>query len=177
MLSSAGNWNHNIHYHDVVLRTIPENCELALEVGCGQGLLARKLIRKCPDVVAIDVDRETIEKARALTAPESRIRFVEGDVMQQPFAPCSFELITAVATLHHLALLPALERFRDLLKPGGVLAVIGLYRLRGVSDYAWAALQVLADLAKTMSHGPAPVISFRPAQPLPHGRGSERWNC
>ena len=139
MLRNAGGWNHNIHYHDLVLRAIPENCGLALDVGCGQGLLARKLIRKCQEVVAIEVDHETIARARGLTATESKIRFVEGDVMLRPFGLHSFELITAVATLHHMPLLPALERFRDLLKPGGVLAVIGLYRPVGIWDYAWAA--------------------------------------
>jgi ubiquinone/menaquinone biosynthesis C-methylase UbiE len=138
VLSRVGDWNRNIHYHAVVLRAIPENCELALEVGCGQGLLARKLVMQCREVVAIDVDHNALEKARVMTPSESRVVFVAGDVMTQPFAGNSFDLITAVATLHHLPLRPALERCRDLLKPGGVIAIIGLYRLRNVSDYAWA---------------------------------------
>src|ERR1035438_1423379 len=37
----TGPWNHNIHYHDVVLRSVPPRCRRALDVGCGQGLLAR----------------------------------------------------------------------------------------------------------------------------------------
>jgi 2-polyprenyl-3-methyl-5-hydroxy-6-metoxy-1,4-benzoquinol methylase len=98
-------WNHNLHYHGVILRSIPANCRRALDVGCGQGLLARRIASHCG---------------------EQRIAFLEGDVVTEAFSANSFDLITAVATLHHLPLRPALERFRDLLKPGGVLAFIGL---------------------------------------------------
>ena len=33
----------------------------------------------------------------------------------------------------------ALARFRDLLRTDGVLAVVGLYRVQTIEDYAWAA--------------------------------------
>jgi hypothetical protein len=59
--------------------------------------------------------------------------------MTHPFVVDSFDLITAVATLHHLPLRPALTRFRSLLRSGGVLAIIGLYRAQTLSDYALAA--------------------------------------
>ena len=58
------------------------------------------------------------------------------------FAERSFDFIALIATLHHLPLKPALTRFRDLLRPGGVLAVVGLYRLHTLSDMAWAAAAV-----------------------------------
>ena len=72
-------------------------------------------------------------------ASEMRITFVEADVMTHPFSGDSFDLITAVATLHHLPLRPALARFRNLLRPGGVLAIIGLCRAESLWDYGFAA--------------------------------------
>lgn len=36
-------WNHNTHYHRLVLDAMPDPCEAALDVGCGEGLLARRL--------------------------------------------------------------------------------------------------------------------------------------
>ena len=47
--------------------------------------------------------------------------------------------------LHHLPLEAALRRLKILLRPGGVLAVIGLYRLQSATDYASAALALPAS--------------------------------
>jgi SAM-dependent methyltransferase len=73
---------------------------------------------------------------------ESGITFVEGDVMSCALCEGSFDLITAVAVLHHLPLRLALELFRRLLRPGGTLVVIGLFRLDTLEDYALAAVAV-----------------------------------
>jgi len=139
MAGETRQWNHNIHYHDLVLRSVVPGCRLALDVGCGQGLLAKRLAQHCQEIIAIDMDRDAISAARVGNGPEARIRFVEGDVMIYPFADDSFDLITAVASMHHLPLRPALLRFQKLLRPGGVLAIIGLYRAATLSDYAFAA--------------------------------------
>jgi 2-polyprenyl-3-methyl-5-hydroxy-6-metoxy-1,4-benzoquinol methylase len=135
----ANIWNHNIHYHSFILRRVPSRCGTALDVGCGTGLLARKLATSCREVVAIDIDRDALIRARATGPPDTNLTFEEADVMSRRFSNNSFDLITAVATLHHLPLIPALTRFRDLLKPDGVLAVVGLYRMHRPQDYVWAA--------------------------------------
>lgn len=119
------------------MRAIPVNCGRALDVGCGEGLLSRKLAERCARVIGID----PVRSAAALGSG-TRIDFVEGDAMTYPFEGASFDLITVVATLHHLPLTAALTRFRDLLRPGGVLAVVGLYRIQGLEDYAWSAAGV-----------------------------------
>ena len=133
-----GAWNHNIHYHDLVLRSVPPGCRRALDVGCGQGLLARQLAHRCQEVIAIDNDHDVLAQARARGGSEPRITFVESDVMTHELPDSSFDLIAAVAALHHLPLRPALARFRSLLRPGGVLAVIGLYRGETWVDLALA---------------------------------------
>jgi 2-polyprenyl-3-methyl-5-hydroxy-6-metoxy-1,4-benzoquinol methylase len=120
-------WNHNIHYHDEVLRSISSCRGRALDVGSGNGSLARRLARHFENVVAIDVDHDVLVRAQTMSAGEARIEFVESDVNTQSFCNNSFDLVVAVATLHHLPLRLALERFRDLLKPGGVLSIIGAW--------------------------------------------------
>jgi SAM-dependent methyltransferase len=132
-------WNHNIHYHDVVLRSVPRECGWALDAGCGTGLLSQKLAARCSRVVAMDLDAASLNRAAG--------RRVQADAMQPPFLPGSFDFIAAVATLHHLPLKPALRMFRDLLAPGGVLAAIGLYREQTLPDYVWAAAAVPASWA------------------------------
>jgi 2-polyprenyl-3-methyl-5-hydroxy-6-metoxy-1,4-benzoquinol methylase len=133
-------WNHNVHYHDLILHLVGHHGDRALDVGCGQGLLARLLAERFDEVVAIDPDRQSLADARALGEDQPRIEYVEGDVMSYAFDGESFDCITAVASLHHLPLEPALVRFRDLLKPGGFLVVIGLYRESGIADYVNAAI-------------------------------------
>ena len=133
-------WNHNIHYHKLILRSLPSCCDRALDVGCGQGQLAIELAQHCGEVIAIDADHETISRARTAAGLTARITLIEGDVMTHPFSDSSFDFITAVATLHHLELRPALIRFRNLLRPTGVLAIVGLFRGEPVRDWPLAAV-------------------------------------
>jgi len=132
-------WNHNIHYYDFVVRSAPPGCQRAQDVGCGQGLLASRLAQHCQEVIAIDIDRDAISRA-ASGGSEGSITFIEGDMMTYPFADASFDFIALVATIHHLKLRPALARLQKLLKPGGVLAIVGLYRAETLTDYVLAAI-------------------------------------
>ena len=130
-------WNRNIHYHDLVLSALPPTCGRVLDVGCGDGSLASELAGRSGEVVAIDVDAPTLARARTAHG-QPNLSFVEADVMSQPFEKGSFDVIASIATLHHLPLAPALDRFKQLLGPGGVLALVGLYRLSTPADLAWA---------------------------------------
>jgi len=149
-------WNHNVHYCGVVLRAVPKGCGRALDVGCGQGGLARELAQFCERTIGIDADGEILALARAAGQLEERVAFIEGDAMTYAFPDGNFDLITAVASLHHLPLRPALRRFGELLRPGGVLAVIGLYRVATAADYAYAAAAIPASRAIRIFRGSKP---------------------
>ncbi len=47
-------FNHNDAYHQYLLRHVPPGCDRALDVGCGAGLLARRLAKRVRSVDAID---------------------------------------------------------------------------------------------------------------------------
>jgi 2-polyprenyl-3-methyl-5-hydroxy-6-metoxy-1,4-benzoquinol methylase len=55
-----GRWNHNIRCHRLILDSVPAGGRDALDAGCGEGMLARRLRRIVPDVVAIDRDQPSI---------------------------------------------------------------------------------------------------------------------
>ncbi|WP_188189447.1 class I SAM-dependent methyltransferase [Nonomuraea sp. SYSU D8015] len=116
-------WNHNIHYHPRILGAVPGGAKHALDVGCGEGMLARELRQAVPHVTGIDLHAPSIDQAREY--PDD-INYIVGDFLTHPFEPASFDLIASVATLHHMDAATGLARMRDLLRPGGVLAVVGL---------------------------------------------------
>lgn len=118
-------WNHNIHYHPVILAALPEGCQSALEVGCGEGILTRQLREQVRQVVGIDLDERSIRLAEH-TTPARDIQYVIGDVLTHPFAAGSFQAVASVATLHHLDAEAGLLRMADLVAPGGALIVLGL---------------------------------------------------
>jgi SAM-dependent methyltransferase len=68
-------------------------------------------------------------------------------VLKEPFPFQNFDFIVVVATLHHLPLRRALERFRDLLRPGGVLVIVGLYKIAAPIDYVYSAAAMPISLA------------------------------
>jgi SAM-dependent methyltransferase len=120
-------WNHNSHYHRVVLAAVPDRCDSALDVGCGTGRLARELRRVVPRVTGIDRDEQSIAVARARDVAGD-IEYRCGDFLDLPLRPGGFGLVTAVASLHHMNTAAALSRMREQLGPGGVLVIIGLAR-------------------------------------------------
>ena len=132
-------WNHNTRYHGFVMRALPDGCGRALDVGCGRGALTRTLSPHCGAVVGIDADTEFMAYARGTSDTPRNVTFVNGDVLTYQFQPGGFDFVVAVATLHHLPLGAALRKFSDLLRPGGVLAIVGLYRMATPIDYAFAA--------------------------------------
>jgi ubiquinone/menaquinone biosynthesis C-methylase UbiE len=113
------------HYHPVIFDAIHGHPQRALDVGCGEGTLTRELRAVVPQVTAIDADPASINLARQQD-PGSRIDYLLGDFLTFPFKPNSFDAIASIATLHHMDAEAALGRRRDLLCPGGTLAVIGL---------------------------------------------------
>jgi SAM-dependent methyltransferase len=169
-------WNHNIHYHRLVLATAPQPCRRALDVGCGQGLLAHELLGVADEVVGIDPDAESLAHARASYGAGPRLQLIQGDVMSWPFAPASFDLIASVAVLHHLPLVPALTHLRELLAPGGVLAVVGLARPSTAQELAMgvAAYPVNQALRRLKGEVPVGAPVKDPAETLPEIRAAAR---
>ena len=126
-------WNHNIHYHPLILGAVPSTAGRVLDVGCGEGTLTRELGPRVADVTGIDVDAPSIDLARRTTTARN-VTYVQSDVLAAPFRPESFDAIVSVAALHHLDMEDGLTQMVRLLRPGGVLAVVGLARSRRVLD-------------------------------------------
>jgi len=125
-MARAGYWNHNVHYQSIILGAVPPGCGPALDVGCGDGVLALRLAERCAEVTGIDRDRRMIALARAQAGDHTRVRFIEADFLAHDFPPASFDFVCANTSLHHMDFAMALTAMARALRPGGGLAVVGL---------------------------------------------------
>lgn len=126
-------WSHNDHYHRWVVRQVPRRAVRALDVGCGTGNLVGVLSRVVGAVDGIDCDAGVIDVARRAQGALSTARFGVRDLLELPAEP-TYDVVTALAVVHHLPLGAALERMRSVLRPGGRLIVVGCYRPDGWRD-------------------------------------------
>ncbi|MBV6701010.1 bifunctional 2-polyprenyl-6-hydroxyphenol methylase/3-demethylubiquinol 3-O-methyltransferase UbiG [Kitasatospora aureofaciens] len=131
-------FDHNDHYHRLLLRQLPPGARRALDVGCGTGTFARRLARRGVDVDAVDRDAGVITAARGVAGTgrpglpgppglPGRVNFRQADVAALSLPPGTYDYISCLASLHHLPL-DTLRTLRDALAPGGVLVVLGCYR-------------------------------------------------
>jgi ubiquinone/menaquinone biosynthesis C-methylase UbiE len=137
-------WNHNFHYHGELLRQLPASMERALDVGCGAGEFARLLAGRAGMVDAVDASPAMIAAARASSPHCPNVNWIEGDVLSLALEPASYDAVTAIASLHHMPLDDALCRFAELVRSGGTVAILGLYRASAPADYALAATAMAA---------------------------------
>ncbi|MFH8680541.1 class I SAM-dependent methyltransferase [Streptomyces lydicus] len=128
-------WNHNVHYHRLVLDAVPDGCARALDIGCGDGLLVAELAGRVDEVTGVDRSAAMMRLARARGAGLRNAAFVEADVMAaEGIRPGAYDFVTAVAVVHHIGFEAAARRMAGLLAPGGRLVIIGLARNRTPLD-------------------------------------------
>ncbi len=169
-------FDHNDHYHGLLLRKVPRNCGAALDVGCGTGRFARRLARLGVEVDAVDPSEEVIAEARALAGRGSENegpRFAHADITEAELPAGHYDFISCLASIHHVEF-GTVAALRDALAPGGVLVILGCYPERSPLDWAWslAAVPVNAAVrpafaARDKFRRPAAASADRPRVPAP----------
>lgn len=139
-------WNHNNHYHNYLLGQLPVGVERALDVGCGQGFFAARLAQMAAHVDAVDVDRAILDEAIRLHSSVANVNFHLGDFVALQWPSNYYDIVTSIASLHHMDPHKALEEMKRVLRPGGCLAILGLYRGGTIVDLAISAVALPADL-------------------------------
>ncbi|MFF0010137.1 class I SAM-dependent methyltransferase [Streptomyces sp. NPDC005374] len=138
-------WNHNVHYHRVVLGAVPKGCGKALDVGCGDGLLARKLAARAVSVTGADRSPEMIRQARV--ASPGTITFLEADYLDGSALPeGEYDFVSAVAVVHHARFEDAVGGLVRLTAPGGRLVIVGMAYNKTRLDWVLSGCGLLASL-------------------------------
>lgn len=159
-------WNHNTAYHRWILRIAErQGHREALDVGCGEGLLLQRLAARSVSVTGVEPDAGSIERARRRLAGLSAARLVPGGFEQVTLEEEDYDLITFVASLHHMDMRRALARAARLLRPGGDLLVVGLAANRSPGDWAFSALTLPAARIGSWAHHESRDIGVPVAEP------------
>lgn len=156
---STGRWNASLHAFDRLLDAVPEHAVRGLDVGCGEGETARRLRARVPAVVGLDPDTDSIAAA---AARDDDIDYVVGSLDSAGLAPASFDVVTAVGMLHHVDHRLGLRQLAALVRPRGLLLVVGFARPRSPGDFVRDAVDAVAIRRFTLTRGvwetPAPKI-------------------
>ncbi|GAA5192007.1 class I SAM-dependent methyltransferase [Ferrimonas gelatinilytica] len=122
------------------LAAVPGRPSAALDIGCGKGLATLLLARESrARITAVDNEGTALE-ALALRAAQQgladRVTTVCASMTELPFADASFDLLWSEGAAYIMGIENALEQWRRLLKPGGVLVL---------SDLVWLTDTPTAD--------------------------------
>ncbi|MFG2721692.1 class I SAM-dependent methyltransferase [Streptomyces sp. NPDC048416] len=146
-------FEHNDHYHRLLLRHLPRECGAALDVGCGTGRFARRVAGLGIEVDAIDSSAEAIEEARVLTtqmAGDRIPRFRYANVAEIQLPKGRYDFISCLASIHHMPF-GTVAALRDALAPGGVLVILGCYPEKTWLDWAWSLVAVPVNAAARLT--------------------------
>ena len=108
-----------------------EGAKWVLDAGTGPGIQAARLATvTAAQVVGMDLS-ESVVRARTAFMPERpNLNYLQGDVLEPPLRPRSFDLVVADQMLHHTPdCARAFAAMADLVKPGGQLAAY-VYRVK-----------------------------------------------
>ena len=103
---------------DLIRRTIPLSGAVLLDLGCGDGAMARRLAAEGARVTGVEVDAAAVARAG------TQIDVIEARAEDLPFPAASFDAVLMLKSLHHVpvALMPqALAEVARVLRPGGLL--------------------------------------------------------
>ena len=118
-----------------------------LDLACGQGVLARRLVEHgAAEVVGVDASEKLIAAASDRAAGDRRLKFVTGDVRRLWTALPSgergkFDAAACIMAVHDFdPIEPAFMGAAEALRPGGVMVVIMMhpcFRVPRQSSWGW----------------------------------------
>ena len=115
----------------------------SLEIGPGTGQATEFALRTGADCTAIELGANLAAFCARKFARYPNFHLVHGDFATHPFEPASFDLVYSAATIQWIGEEIAYPRCRDLLRPGGTLAMFFTK-----SDYQTPNPALYADIQK-----------------------------
>jgi len=148
---------------DILERIIADRPRRVLDLGAGDGALARPLAARVDHVDALDISPAMVEAGRRQPGGERRnLRWIVGAAETAELAG-PYALVTAGASLHWMSWAPTLARLAEAMTGHAVLAIVE----HGPYDLPWRA--ELAEVIVRHSRSP----HFDPSFSLPDALAAE----
>ncbi|HEY7420049.1 MAG TPA: methyltransferase domain-containing protein [Ktedonobacteraceae bacterium] len=130
-------YHHRPPYSDeairLLLKLVTDEPRAILDVGCGTGDLARRLVSGAERVDAVDFSQAMLDKGRTLPGGDHpHLNWMYGRVEDVALQP-PYALITAGDSLHWMQWEIVFSLFHHILTPHGALAIVG----RGTEHNLW----------------------------------------
>ena len=123
----AGDWNHNTHFHPLLLRLVPRGGAAALDIGTGDGRFAAMLAHRFVEVSALDPDPAQVAASGDRCRGLSNVTVRQATLLESGLPDEHFDVVTALASFHHMPFPDAAAEAPRVLKPGGRLVVLGVW--------------------------------------------------
>jgi SAM-dependent methyltransferase len=148
----AGWWQHNFtagadpEYEEQILPIVDRelaDARLVLDVGCGEGQVARRVASLGPRVVGVDPTAAQLEMA---VTRGGGIQYARGAAEALPFAPGSFDAVVICLTLEHLdPFEPAVHEVARVLAPAGRFVLFLNHPLLQTPGSGWIDDHILGE--------------------------------
>lgn len=139
-------WNHNTIYHKSILKHLPISRSSALDIGSGLGTFSNKLSNIFHNVNCLEPDSESIELSKKRFGSKGNINYINSSFESHNFVSEKYDFISAIASIHHMDFKSTLLKMNDLLKPGGKLVILGLFRESTLVDLFISLAAILPNL-------------------------------
>lgn len=121
-------------HRNLFLEVVPPSSGRTLDLGCGEGRLARDLAAQGYDVVGVDASPTMLAAARE-AAPEMELRIA--DAADLPFSDASFDLVVAFMSFQDVDdLTGAVRESARVLVPGGRLCLAIVHPVNSAGSFA-----------------------------------------
>ncbi|GIW80456.1 MAG: S-adenosylmethionine-dependent methyltransferase [Gemmatales bacterium] len=137
--------------HQMLLEEIRPDEKVVLDIGCGSGRFATRLLESAPErrIIGLDLSEAMLRGARWRSdESDGRIHVVQGDSEHLPFPDNYFDLVTCNHSFHHFPNQKrVIEEMYRVLRPGGRLMIS-----EGDRDRFWGWL--IFDVIVVLIEGP-----------------------
>jgi len=164
--------------NDYFIERMPDRRELALDIGCGTGIVAQALANYFGKVVGIDISNEMLSIARnKRTAPN--IEYLEMDA-ETVYPGTKYDYIVSRTTFHHIRDVPAMiEKLKSMTNSGGRIAILDCTYEKGspsiARNIAVAYLSFAFDAGRIGFKNAARIFSFRISRPWLEHLASDKY--